>query len=47
MPKKRIKYINVNNIDKYFNKKIENKDTVNLITQYFPSEEKVRFLSEF
>ena len=43
MPKKGIKYINVKNVDKYFNKKIENKDTINLITQYFPSENKVRF----
>ena len=43
MPKKDIKYVHVKNVDKYFNKKILNKDTVNLITQYFPSKDKIRF----
>jgi hypothetical protein len=43
MQKKGIKYIQVKNVDKYFNKKILNKDTVNLITQYFPSKDKIRF----
>ena len=43
MPKKGIKYLHIKNVDKYFNKKILNKDTVNLITQYFPSKDKIRF----
>jgi hypothetical protein len=39
-----IKYaLEVKNIDKHINKKIKNKDTVNLITQYFPSNNKRRF----